>query len=160
MIRNRKKVVVAATLGLLAFSSGLAAAYYNATISSTSLAGGATTAPATPANIVATLGSAATGLVPGAAPVPLEVTLTNPNSHSVGIAGRVLTLDMANLVASRPECTPGEALLSAAPSAPVNHVFPAGGTHTVTFQVSMADSLTVDQTDCAGASFTIPVLVS
>jgi hypothetical protein len=160
MISNRKKVVVAATLGLLAFSGGLAAAYYNATITATSLDGGASTAAAAPANITATLQSAATGLVPGAS-APLTVRLTNPNPYSVGIAGRVLTLDTAALTSpDKPACVAGEALLSAAPSAPLTHVFPAGGTHDVVFTVSMADSPTVDQTDCIDATFTIPVTVS
>ena len=162
MISNRKKVVVGATLGLLAFSSGLAAAYYNAKVTPTSLAGGASVSAQGPQNITATLADPATdgahGLVPGAS-ATLTLTLTNPNAYTVGL-GQTLSLDTANLVSpTHPACSAAEAALSAVLAGPLPSTIPATGTAPVAFTVTMDDA-PLDQSDCIGATFTIPVTVS
>jgi hypothetical protein len=157
---RKKKVVVGAALGVFAFTGGIAIAYYNADIADSSNAGSASVAANQAQNIVATLGTAATGLVPGGPASTLSVTLTNGNDYAVGVDAKTLSLDLAKLTSSLPGCTNANALLSAAPVTGYSNVFAAKGTATVTFDVSMADSTTVDQTPCAGATFTIPVVVT
>lgn len=164
MSSNRtKKVVALAALGVFAFTGGIAIAYYTTDIDVTAATGTATVAPNQASNIVATFvpGSGPTALVPGAPAQPFVLNLRNDNSYAVAVDGDPLSLDFANMTSTVPGCTNAVALLSAADVSltGADAVFDAGVSRDVTFAVAMANSTTVDQTPCAGATFTIPVVV-
>ena len=157
MPKHRKRyslILVVGTSTALA-AGGLAYAYYLAGIASSGT-GGATAAPNT-AQLVTFGASTVSGLVPGGSSVDATVTFTNPNGYAVSYPAKSLAVSS---VAGPAGCASNAvALLSGSATLPAG-VLPANGTTTVTVPVSMADSTTVDQTACAGASLTITYAAS
>ena len=115
---------------------------------------GATPSPgvtATPAGVFTISGSVA-GLVPGAAKT-MALTIANPNPWPI----KVLTVRTGVAVPASVSC-PADTLAVgdyAFESGDAALTAPAGGTVRVDVPVELRDSLTADQTACAGAPLTI-----
>lgn len=138
---------VAATTVLTA--GGIAYAWYAAGVAGSG-SGSATPAANTAADVTFSA-SSVSGLVPGGSAVTTTVTPQNPNPYSVRIAAHTVSVASA----AGGACSTDEAQLSgtgtmAAQTIPAN----SAGTP-FTIDVSMADSLTTDQTDCAGTALTV-----
>lgn len=159
-----KKVAAAVGAGAIAVAAtGVAYAYYSADIQGISSAtGAASVSSAGPDDVTAALTTGASGLVPGGDATTVVVTLTNSNPYYVNVSGKTLTLDVANLTGPDGCADNTVALLSAdTAESPVASIAGDGGTADVTFHnVKMADNATVNQTDCIGGSFDIPVTVA
>lgn len=147
---TRKSVIAVGTATAVVFVAGVASAYYLTSVS------GSGTGSATPAAnnsaAITFAASSITGLVPGAPAVDATVTFTNPNSYAVNYAGKTVSVSSVSGPAGCADNT--VALLSGSAPLPAG-ILGAGLTTTVTVPVSMADSLTVNQNACAGASLTI-----
>lgn len=109
--------------------------------------------------IQATLGSTATDLVPGASGKALTVTL-NTNAYSIGVDKRHPPSTLPRQRRGGPAARPRRRRAVRG----YNKVFTANGTadatDNATITVSMADLPTVDQNDCAAATFDVPVNAS
>ncbi|HEV2891894.1 MAG TPA: hypothetical protein VGX28_16090 [Frankiaceae bacterium] len=147
---SKKTVAVAGSAAFVVAAAGVAYAYY-----ATSIVGSGT-GTATPAvNAASPLtfaSSAITGLVPGGSAVSTTVTFTNPNAYAVSFPAR--TVSVASVSGPAGCATNAVALLSGTANLTAG-VLPANGSTTITVPVAMADSITVDQTACAGAALTV-----
>lgn len=153
--RSRSALVLGAGVATAVLAGGIAYAYYLTGVASSGT-GSATAAPNTSQDV--TFGaSTVSGLVPGGAAVNATVTFTNPNAHAVGYAAK--TIAVSGVSGPTGCATNAVAQLSGTATLPAG-VLPANGTTTVTVPVSMADSTTVDQTACAGATLTITYAAS
>lgn len=154
---SKRTTIVAASAVTVMTVSGIAYAYYLAGVVGT---GSGTATPAANNSAAVTwTASTVSGLVPGGDAVDSTFTFTNPNSYAVNYTGRTIALDS---VSGPTGCASNATALLSIDGAPTlaAGVLAAGATTTVTVPVKMADSTTVDQTACAGASLTLNYTVS
>lgn len=147
---SKRTTIVAASAATVMTLSGIAYAYYQAGVAGSGSGSATTTALADAVQNVTFAASEITGLVPGGSAVS-TITFTNPNTFSVAIPAK--TIDVAG-VDTNGLCTSAKALLSGTGNL-AQQTLAAGGTTTVNVTVSMADSSSVDQTDCAGKTLTV-----
>jgi hypothetical protein len=139
---SKKAAAVLGAGAIAVAASGVAYAYYTTTIDDSSTAGSASVSSSGPSHVTASLGTAASGLVPGGH-ADLVVTLTNSNSYSVNVSGKTLTLDFANMTGGQTGCNSNTvAGFSALPKTLPAGTIIAGnnGTAPATFTVNMADA--------------------
>jgi hypothetical protein len=150
--KKQKATIVGGTVAALVMG-GAAFAYWTA--------GGSGSATAKADAAVSDLSlatSTISGLVPGAT-VTVPVTATNPNA-TTSVA--IKTLTAGAVTSDKTACTaliaaPGTAVTAVATAtSPAAVVAPNGGTAVVgSVDVTMANSATVDQSSCKGATFTV-----
>ncbi|HEU0131553.1 MAG TPA: hypothetical protein VFQ85_11255 [Mycobacteriales bacterium] len=152
---SKRSLAVVATATAVVTAGGIAYAYYL-----TDVAASGTGSAAAAANNSASITFAAssiTGLVPGGTAKSTTVTFTNPNPYAVNYAGKTISVSAVSGPAGCADNT--VALLSG--SAPLGAgILAAGASTTVSVPVSMADSASVDQTSCAGATLTVTYAAS
>jgi hypothetical protein len=148
-ISTRKSVVAIGTTAALVAVTGIAYAYYATTVSGTGT-GGASVASAAPAALTFAA-STVTGLTPGGT-VNATVTFTNPNAFAVGYPAKTVAVQS---VSGPTGCATNAVAKLSGSGSLIAGVLAAGGTVPVTVPVTMEDSLTVDQSSCAGGTFTI-----
>lgn len=154
-LRHRRTLVLVASAAAALLAGGIAYAYYSAGVAPTGT--GSAGAAANTSQDVTFGASTVSGLVPGGGPVDATVTFTNPNAYAVSHGAK--TISVSSVSGPAGCATNAVALLSGTATLPAG-VLAAGATTTVTVPVSMADSTTVDQTACAGASLTITYAAS
>lgn len=147
---TKRTVAVAGTAAIAITAAGVAYAYYATSIAGS---GTGTATPAANASLPLTFGaSTISGMLPGGSAVSTTVTFTNPNPYAVGYPSRVVSVSGVSGPAGCADNTiaqlSGTATLAAG-------IVAANSTKTLTIPVSMADSITVDQTACAGAALTV-----
>ena len=146
---SKRTVAVAGTAAVVMTAAGVAYAYYAGSIAGT---GAGTATPAANTSVDITFAaSAISDLAPGTSKTT-TVTFTNPNAWAVSYPARTVSVSS---VTGPANCAPNAvALLSGSATLPAG-VVAAGATKTLDIVVSMADSMTVDQTACAGAALAV-----
>jgi len=155
ILRKRSTFVLAGGAAAALVAGGIAYAYYSTGVAPSGT-GSATTATNNALDL--TFGaSTVSGLVPGGSAVNATVTFTNPNAYAVGHPAK--TISVSGVSGPTGCASNAVALLGGTATLPAG-TLQANGTKTVTVPVSMADSTTVDQTSCAGATLTITYAAS
>lgn len=149
-LSSRKSIVGIGSAAAVVLVAGAASAYY---LTSVSGSGTGTATPAANASAAITFSaSTVSGLVPGGSAVSSTVTFTNPNSYAVNYPAKTIAVSS---VSGPTGCADNTvALLSGSAALPAG-ILAAGASTTVSVPVSMADSTTVNQNACAGASLTV-----
>lgn len=152
---SKRTMIVAASAATALTAGGIAYAYYLAGVQGT---GTGTATPAANTSLQVSWNAAAiSGLVPGGSAVNQTITFTNPNSYAVNHTARSITIDS---VSGPTGCASNAvALLTGSATLPAG-ILAGGATTTVDVPIAMSDSMTVDQTACAGAPLTISYSVS
>lgn len=146
---TKRTMLLAGSAAVVLTAGGIAYAWYAAGVAGTG-SGSATPAANTAAPVTFSA-SSISGLLPGGAAVATTVTPHNPNPYSVRIAAHAVSVSSA----SGGACSSDEAQLSGTGTMAAQTI-PAGSNGTpFTVNVSMADDLTKDQTDCAGTALSV-----
>jgi hypothetical protein len=152
---SKRTVALVGTGAIVVAAAGVAYANYAGSIVGTGT--GTATAAANAALPITFAGSAISGLVPGGSAVSTTVTFTNPNAYAVSYPARTVAVSSVSGPAGC--ATNAIALLSGSANLPAG-VLAAGATQTLSVPVSMADSITVDQTACAAAALDVTYAAS
>lgn len=147
---SKRSMAVLASATAVITVSGIAYAYYLTDVAASGT--GSASAAANNSLNITFAASTISGLVPGGSAQSTTVTFTNPNPYAVNYAGK--TISVASVSGPTGCATNAVALLSGSAPLPAG-VLAAGATTTVSVPVSMADSTTVDQSSCAGGTFTV-----
>ena len=152
---NKKIAAAVGAGGIVVAASGIAYAFYNASASG-SADGSAAVTQSTVSAVTLSDGGTITGLVPGGTQ-NATVTISNPNTFAAHYPAFTITPTFKSSTTAA--CTAAEAALSGTKAVTAG-VLAAGGTTTVQVPVTMADSLTQNQSDCNGASITVTYTIS
>jgi hypothetical protein len=152
---SKRTIAVAGSAAVVMTAAGVAFAYYTGSIAGTGT--GTATPAANAAAAITFAGSSISGLVPGGSAVSTTVTFTNPNPYSVSYPARTVAVSSVSGPAGC--ATNAVAQLSGSASLPAG-VLAGGASQTLSVPVSMADSISVDQTACAGAALIVTYAAS
>lgn len=146
---SKRTIAVAGTTAATLTAAGIAYAYYAGNIAGT---GTGTATPAANTSALISFAGDAIAMAPGQSDT-VTVTFTNPNAWAVNYPAK--TVSVSSVTGPAGCLTNAVAQLSGSASLPAG-VLAAGATRTLDIVVSMADSMDVDQTACAGQ----PLLVT
>jgi len=148
-LTHRKATVLIGTSAAVVALAGAAYAYYAGGIAGSG-SGTAATADSTISDLTFEA-SAITGLVPGTSQTT-TITLTNGNAFAVGYPATTFSVGS---VSGPTGCDTNAVALLSGSANKVAGVLASGASTTVDVVVSMADSLTEDQSACNDASFDV-----
>jgi hypothetical protein len=135
---------------VLVVGGGVAFAFWTSTGTGTGTAAAGTTA-----NVGITQSSTITGLYPGGPGQSVSLVLANSNAADVTISSVTVSVDST----SAGGCTAADFSVTD-PDLTTPVVVPAGGTSTVTGQISMLDRAGVNQDACKGATINLAFAAS
>ncbi|HEX8003370.1 MAG TPA: hypothetical protein VF519_11820 [Mycobacteriales bacterium] len=150
---SKRTMFVAGSTAVVLAAAGIAYAYYAGSIAGTGT--GTATPAANTSQAISFASSAISDLAPGTTK-NATVTFTNPNAWAVSYPER--TVSVSSVTGPAGCLTNAVAGLSGSATLPAGVLAKngaAGSTVTVSVPVTMADSMDVDQTACAGANLVV-----